>query len=212
MRTRWTLSTLLVPDDGLGRRRQRRSRPAEERHHDEDAKVVLTLRGRAAIRALKPALRIPMRRREWSSSGGNSSPCRRGLDPCFEPLEDAAGHRFDCCQLPERCLPEWLGPEIFQPGLGPVVDPRECGGAPTFSERTGQILRRLAVSWRLERRRRVARAHQPRTPTSASCGKCSQPALLRAGVAERLMAVVCAFRAASRCSPAALSRPSPRRR
>ena len=36
--------------------------------------------------------------------------------------------------------------------------------------------------------------------------------LPRADVAERLIAVVCAFRAASRCSPAALSRPSPRRR
>jgi hypothetical protein len=32
-----------------------------------------------------------------------------------------------------------------------------------------------------------------RTPMSASRGKCSQPALLRAGVAERLIAVVCAF-------------------
>src|SRR5262245_57329429 len=30
-------------------------------------------------------------------------------------------------QVEQRCLPEWLGPEIFQPGLGPVVDPRECG-------------------------------------------------------------------------------------
>jgi hypothetical protein len=73
-------------------------------------------------------------------------------------------------------------------------------------------IRRGASRWRLEHRGRVAGAHQPRTPTSASCGKCSQQALLRAGVAERLIAVVCAFRAASRCSPAALSRPSPRRR
>jgi hypothetical protein len=73
-------------------------------------------------------------------------------------------------------------------------------------------IRRGASRWRLERRGRVAGVHQPHTPTSASCGKCSQPALLQADVAERLIAVVCAFRAASRCSPAALSRPSPRRR
>src|SRR5258708_1956408 len=45
-----------------------------------------------------------------------------GIDPCLQPLEDAAGERFDCPELPQGCLPERLGSDIVQPGLRPAVD------------------------------------------------------------------------------------------
>jgi hypothetical protein len=99
-------------------------------------------------------------------------------EPCLAFITNIAESNFRCTQ---QRLDGKLDIRRLAPHLDRALRLDLCIGD-DGRQRVGRLLERF--------RGRRARA---RTPTSASCGKCSQRAMLRAGVAERLIAVVCAF-------------------